>query len=107
MDILHIFSDFINRYFSNETDGIKAGYLTATGILTNLIPEHIEEEERQTIDVTEEQFNDLRKIATTSYCFDVFGILKSRFIEGGADGPRTQNTIYRFTKTLLVCGMTQ
>lgn len=83
MDILHIFSDFINRYFSNETDGIKAGYLTATGILTNLIPEHIEEEERQTIDVTEEQFNDLRKIATTSYCFDVFGILKSRFIEGG------------------------
>ena len=83
MDILHIFSDFINRYFSNETDGIKAGYLTATGILTNLIPEHIEEEERQTIDVTEEQFNDLRKIATTSYCFDVFGIRKSRFIEGG------------------------
>lgn len=79
-------SDFIIRYFPPQDERIIAGYIRAIEILSEFIFDTVEEEARIILkDISEDRYEELRQVALSSYCFDVFGTRKS-FFDGGGTG---------------------
>lgn len=77
--------DFIIRYFPPQDERIIAGYVRGIEILSEFIFDTVEEEARIILkDISEDRYEELRQVALSSYCFDVFGTRKS-FFDGGGD----------------------
>lgn len=78
--------DFIIRYFPPQDERIIAGYVRGIEILSEFIFDTVEEEARIILkDISEDRYEELRQVALSSYCFDVFGTRKS-FFDGGGTG---------------------
>lgn len=104
--ISEIVNDYVGRYFAGLDDAIKTGYIQAVQILSEFISDTVEEENRIILKgLSDELFGELRVVAASSYSFDIFGERKSFFDNTGGAGCLIQNTGYRFTKALRVCGM--
>lgn len=80
-----ITQEYFSRYFPTLEDGIKTGYIRAIEILSLFIPDTVEEEHEIILkDISEELYEEIRRVSLSSYCFEVFGTRKTFFDPEGS-----------------------